>query len=73
MTPGTPIDFAEDYENLAQRVAEHFGRPVPPNIIRALMTGYHEETIEAIEAIEANPHLFNALVKLHLLAALALV
>ena len=45
---GRPIDFAEDYENLAQFVARHFGKPVSANLIEAISSGYYPETMDAI-------------------------
>jgi len=57
MIAGKFVDPADNYEALAQAVAEHFGRPVDLGIIRATFSDLCGETLDDIEC---NPHEFAA-------------
>lgn len=66
----TPIDFAQRYEALAEFVARRYGNDLllpggGADLIRALIDGVHDETLEDIEC---NPHEWRARVNAYLMA-----
>lgn len=66
----TLIDFAQRYEDLAEFVARRYGNDLlspagGADLIRALIGGVYDETIEDIEC---NPHEWRARVNAYMMA-----